>query len=260
VRDISERKQVERLKDEFVSTVNHELRTPLTSIAGSLGLLGGGAAGQLPPAAHRLIAIAHANCQRLIRLINDMLDVEKIQSGKLRFDMVAQNLPEVVRRSVEAVGGYALGLGVQVEVFVEADDIAVSADCDRLVQVATNLLSNALKFSARGGSVHISVSRVGPLARVSVRDTGPGIPAEFRARIFTKFAQADSSDTRQKGGTGLGLVIAKEIVEHHGGCLWFESEVGKGACFFVDLPLYEEIGSASGNQEIPRVPDERVAV
>ena len=239
VRDISDRKRVERLKDEFVSTVNHELRTPLTSIAGSLGLLEGGAAGELPANAARLIAIAHANCQRLIRLINDMLDVEKIESGKMRFDMAPIALSDVIRRSMDSVVGLAGQFGVRLDAFVEKDEISVRGDGDRLVQVITNLLSNALKFSRPSGTVRVSVARVGRLARLSVRDDGPGIPDEFRARIFTKFAQADSSDARRRGGTGLGLVIAKEIVDRHGGRLWFESEVGRGACFFVDLPLLE---------------------
>ncbi len=245
VRDISDRKRVERLKDEFVSTVNHELRTPLTSIAGSLGLLAGGAAGELPPGAARLIGIAHANCQRLIRLINDVLDVEKIESGKMRFDMVALRLPEITQRAIESLQGYADQLGVEIVCPQGDAEIDIRADADRLVQVLTNLISNALKFSAAGGRVVVSTERAGRVARFCVKDDGPGIPDEFRSRIFTKFAQADSSDTRQKGGTGLGLVIAKEIAERHGGRLWFESEVGKGAQFFLDLPLLE--GDHSGD-------------
>ncbi len=234
-RDISERKRVEQLKDEFVSTVNHELRTPLTSIAGSLGLLEGGAGGELPPGAARLIAIAHANCQRLIRLINDMLDVEKIQSGKMRFDMARLSFADVARRSTESMHAYAGTQNVRIE-FTANPHGDVRADGDRLTQVITNLISNAVKFSPPGGHVYVSVEPVDRLVRLCVRDEGPGIPDEFRTRIFTKFAQADSSDTRQKGGTGLGLVIAKEIVEHHGGRLWFESEIGQGTSFYVDLP------------------------
>ena len=234
-RDISERKRIEQLKDEFVSTVNHELRTPLTSIAGSLGLLEGGAGGALPPGAGRLISIAHANCQRLIRLINDMLDVEKIQSGKMRFEMARIDLSELASRCVEAMQGYSEQPNVQI-VLTSGTDTGVRADSDRVTQVMTNLISNAVKFSPPGGEVHVSVTAVDRLVRLCVRDEGPGIPHEFRSRIFSKFAQADSSDTRQKGGTGLGLVIAKEIVERHGGRLWFESEPGKGTSFFVDLP------------------------
>jgi PAS domain S-box-containing protein len=235
VRDISERKRVEQLKDEFVSTVNHELRTPLTSIAGSLGLLEGGAGGELPAGAARLIAIAHANCQRLIRLINDMLDVEKIESGKMQFEMTHQSLADVVNRSVEAMSHYTHKSEIRIEVAV-SEGSEVRGDLDRLIQVVTNLVSNAVKFSPPSGRVHVSVTPLDRLVRLCVADDGPGIPAEFCSRIFTKFAQADSSDTRQKGGTGLGLVIAKDIVERHGGQLWFESEAGHGARFYVDLP------------------------
>jgi PAS domain S-box-containing protein len=246
-RDISDRKRVERLKDEFVSTVSHELRTPLTSIAGSLGLLAGGM-GDLPEGPTRLIGIAHANCQRLIRLINDMLDVEKIESGKMKFDMAPLTLSDVGQRSIDAVRGYADQLGVDLQFQTPDDDLTVRADLDRLVQVGANLISNALKFSKSGDRVEVSVLRRGRLARLSVVDHGPGIPDEFRARIFTKFAQADSSDTRQKGGTGLGLVIAKEIVDRHGGRLWFESEAGEGARFHVDLPL-ADVADASADEE-----------
>jgi PAS domain S-box-containing protein len=234
-RDISERKKIEQLKDEFVSTVNHELRTPLTSIAGSLGLLSGGAGGELPAGAARLITIAHANCQRLIRLINDMLDVEKIQSGKMRFEMTPLSLADVARRSVESMRTYGEQPNVSVELSV-GTYTEVRGDADRLIQVVTNLLSNALKFSPPEGTVTVAVEQIDRLVRLSVRDQGPGIPDEFRSRIFTKFAQADSSDSRQKGGTGLGLVIVKEIVERHGGRLWFESTSGQGTIFYVDLP------------------------
>ncbi|HEY3890246.1 MAG TPA: ATP-binding protein, partial [Caulobacteraceae bacterium] len=251
-RDISDRKRVERLKDEFVSTVSHELRTPLTSIAGSLGLLAGGM-GDLPEGPTRLIAIAHANCQRLIRLINDMLDVEKIESGKMKFDMAPLTLADAAQRSIDAVRGYADQLGVEVGFQAPDEALMVRADVDRLVQVGANLISNALKFSKTGDRVEVSVQRRGRLARLSVIDHGPGIPDEFRARIFTKFAQADSSDTRQKGGTGLGLVIAKEIVDRHGGRLWFESEPGRGARFHVDLPLADAPEAIVGDDSGPRL-------
>jgi PAS domain S-box-containing protein len=238
-RDISERKRVERLKDEFVSTVSHELRTPLTSIAGSLGLLIGGATDPLPDGPARLIGIAHANCQRLVRLINDILDVEKIESGKMTFELAPLTLTQVAERSIEAVRGFADQMGVRLELDTETPDIQIRGDIDRLIQVGANLISNAVKFSKSDDVVAVSVRRRGRLARITVQDRGPGVPDEFRARIFTKFAQADSSDTRQRGGTGLGLVIAKEITERHGGRLWFDSAPGRGAAFHVDLPLAE---------------------
>lgn len=251
IRDISERRRMEQLKDEFVSTVSHELRTPLTSIAGSLGLLAGGVAGVLPEKAARLIQIAQANSQRLVRLINDILDIEKIESGKLRLDMVPLDLRDIACRSVEGVSGYAGDLGVKL-LLPEGDPVPVRGDADRLIQVVTNLLSNALKFSPSGGEVRVTVDPTTRLARLSVVDEGPGIPDAFRARIFSKFAQADGSDTRDKGGTGLGLAIAREIAERHGGRLWFESAEGHGATFHLDLPLVEET-RASADTDGPRL-------
>jgi PAS domain S-box-containing protein len=237
VRDASERKRVDRLKSEFVSTVSHELRTPLTSIAGSLGLLVGGAAGLIPDGAKRLMTIAHQNSQRLIRLINDILDLEKIESGKLTFTRKPLDLGTLAEDAVEANQGFAQTRDVRLALdVVEHDDITVLGDRDRLMQVVTNLLSNAIKFSPAGGEVRVSVRQHDCSARLSVADQGPGIPLEFRSRIFGKFAQADSSDTRQKGGTGLGLAIAKEIAERHGGNVSFESELGHGTVFHLDLP------------------------
>lgn len=236
VRDISERRRIEQMKDEFVSTVSHELRTPLTSIAGSLGLLAGGTAGVLPEKAARLIQIAQANSQRLVRLINDILDIEKIEAGKLRLDMNLLDLREVAERAIDGAQGYASELGVTLTLS-EGDAAPVRGDVDRLIQVVTNLLSNASKFSPSGGDVRVTVDPERRLARLSVADEGQGIPDGFRARIFSKFAQADGSDTRAKGGTGLGLAIAREIAERHGGRLWFESAEGEGATFYLDLPL-----------------------
>ncbi|MFA4950796.1 CHASE3 domain-containing protein [Brevundimonas sp.] len=251
IRDISERRRMEQLKDEFVSTVSHELRTPLTSIAGSLGLLAGGVAGVLPEKAARLIQIAQANSQRLVRLINDILDIEKIESGKLRLDMVPLDLRDIACRSVEGVSGYAGDLGVRL-LLPDGDPVPVRGDADRLIQVVTNLLSNALKFSPAGGEVRVTVDPTTRLARLSVVDEGPGIPDAFRSRIFSKFAQADGSDTRAKGGTGLGLAIAREIAERHGGRLWFESAEGHGATFHLDLPLVEE-ARTSAETDGPRL-------
>ena len=246
VRDISERRRIEQLKDEFVSTVSHELRTPLTSIAGSLGLLSGGVAGPLPEKAARLIQIAQANSQRLVRLINDILDIEKIESGKLRLELASLDLREIAERSIEGVQGYAREHGVVV-VLGDSETAPVRGDADRLIQVVTNLLSNASKFSPAGGVVTVTVEREARLARLSVVDQGSGIPESFRSRIFTKFAQADGSDTRAKGGTGLGLAIAREIAERHGGRLWFESAEGEGATFHIDLPLAETMVSSAAD-------------
>jgi PAS domain S-box-containing protein len=235
-RDVTERMAVNRMKSEFVSTVSHELRTPLTSISGSLGLIAGGAAGALPERAQRLVEIARSNCARLIRLINDILDIEKIESGKVHFDIRPLTLPALLAQAVDANHEFAAGHSVTIEVEPITDGATVLGDEDRVMQVITNLLSNAVKFSPEGSVVRVSARPLDRCYRVSIADEGPGISEEFRARIFTKFAQADASDTRAKGGTGLGLSIAREIVERLGGALSFDSTPGDGATFHVDLP------------------------
>ncbi|OWW20998.1 sensor histidine kinase [Noviherbaspirillum denitrificans] len=234
--DISERKKVERMKNEFISTVSHELRTPMTSIRASLGMLAGGFAGELPPDTRELIDIAHVSCERLVRLVNDVLDIEKIESGNMEFDMRAQPLLPLVEQAVDAVRGSADQMSVRLEVDCAPGDVLVNADHDRMIQVLVNLLSNAIKFSPSGSAVTVRVECEGGKVRMSVIDRGPGIPAEFRERIFQKFAQADSTDSRQKGGTGLGLSICKSIVEEHGGRIGFESDAGSGTMFVVELP------------------------
>jgi PAS domain S-box-containing protein len=237
VRDISARLEVERLKAGFVSTVSHELRTPLTSISGSLGLLAAGVAGELPAKATRLIDIAKLNSERLVRLINDILDLEKAESGRLEFTLESQRVKPVVQHAIDLNRSYAHGFGVGIELDPRSDDANVFIDRDRLVQVLTNLLSNAAKFSPRGSSIEVRILCDADNVSVSVKDSGPGIPQDFQSRIFQKFAQADSSDSRAKGGTGLGLSIAKTIVEQLGGNISFESVAGHGATFRVTLPI-----------------------
>lgn len=236
IRDISERREVEQMKGEFVATVSHELRTPLTSIAGSLGLISGGAAGEIPPKAARLVEIAHSNAARLVRLINDILDIEKIEAGRMQFDIRPLPLAPLLEAAVHQTAGFADEYGVPVHIDPVAPDAAVQADEDRLMQVITNLLSNAIKFSRRGEAVTIRVTPLDRRYRISVIDRGEGIPEAFRSRIFGKFAQADASDSRQKGGTGLGLSIVREIVVRLGGSVDFESVAGAGSIFHVDLP------------------------
>ena len=236
IRDVSERRQVEQMKSEFVSTVSHELRTPLTSIAGSLGLLAGGAAGALPERVVRLIRIAHSNSQRLVRLINDILDIEKIESGKTKFELKWLKLGPILEQSVQANRAYADEHRITFRLDPVPEDATIVADEDRLLQVMDNLLSNAAKFSPQGESVIISAVPAGERWRISVSDRGAGIPESFRDRIFEKFAQADSSDTRQKGGTGLGLSIVREIVSRLDGSVRFDSRPGEGTTFHVELP------------------------
>ncbi len=236
--DITARKKIERMKNEFVSTVSHELRTPLTSIRGSLGLIAGGVVGTISPQAKALIDIAYSNSERLVRLINDILDIEKIESGKMAFDLQPQELMPLVEQALAANAGYAAHLGVHYVLAQAVPGAQVNVDTDRLIQVLTNLLSNAAKFSPLGAAVELAVTRTDAMLQVAVTDHGPGIPDEFRSRIFQKFAQADSSDTRQKGGTGLGLSICKAIVEHHGGEIGF-STTGP-TTFYFTLPDQDE--------------------
>lgn len=204
IRDISDRKRVERLKAEFVSTVSHELRTPLSSIAGSLGLLAGGAGGELGERARRLIDIAQSNATRLVKLINDILDIEKLESGKLVFHNQTLALAPFLSRLAEENAGFAARYGSQIELDAADDTAEVNADPDRLAQVVTNLLSNAIKFSPEGATVRLVLAPGRTQHRICVEDRGPGLSEEFKGRIFERFAQADSSDSRAKGGTGLG--------------------------------------------------------
>ncbi|MCG2594990.1 ATP-binding protein [Ramlibacter sp. XY19] len=238
VHDISQRKEVERMKDEFISTVSHELRTPLTAIYGSLNLLTSGMAGELPPDAVHLLGISHQSTERLIRLINDMLDLEKIASGKIEYRMTDQPLRPLVEQAIRDTQAY--GEGLKVRFTLEAGDHPrVYADADRIVQVCVNLLSNAAKFSPPDSGVEVEVKVQGRTARVAVIDHGPGVPPEFHERMFQRFAQADASDRRTKGGTGLGLSICRSIVEAHGGTLGFASEPGVRTEFYFDLPLVD---------------------
>jgi PAS domain S-box-containing protein len=251
IRNVSVRKTAEthlaqmegmdRLKDEFVSTVSHELRTPLTSIAGALGLLIGNAAGQLPEHATRLLAIAHTNSQRLVRLINDILDIEKLESGKVIFNLKRVDVRALVEQAIEANRAFAEGYDVRVRLLDTPNPCAVRADPDRLEQVITNLLSNAIKFSPLGNEVLVAIELRGEAVRVSVRDHGPGISADFRSHIFQKFAQADATDGRQKGGTGLGLSIVKQITTRLDGVVDFNDAPGGGTIFHVDLPSWDHI-------------------
>jgi PAS domain S-box-containing protein len=239
-RDVSDRKKVEQIKDDFISVVSHELRTPLTSIRGSLGLLMGGVAGELPPQARSLTEVAAKNSERLVRLVNDILDIEKIESGTMAFRPARVELMPLIEQAVESNRAYASLYDVELRIVEEDPWARVHADADRIQQVLANLLSNAAKHSPRGAVVEIAVTRGTDGVRVSVSDHGPGIPPEFQARIFEKFAQADASSTRQKGGTGLGLSISKAIIERHGGRLWFDTAAGSGTTFFFTLPDWDD--------------------
>jgi signal transduction histidine kinase len=234
--DITESKEIERLKAEFVATVSHELRTPLTALIGALGLLDRQAAGKLAPDAAMFLGMARQNSERLAALINDILDIEKIEAGRMEFRLDAIAIRPLLDRAVALNASYAQKLGVRFELGA-ADDAVVSGDEDRLLQVLTNLMSNGAKFSPRDSAVTVSAALREGVVRVSVADRGPGVPEEFRDHIFGKFAQADGSDTRSRGGTGLGLSISRAIVEKLGGTMGYDSVPGKGATFYFDLPL-----------------------
>jgi PAS domain S-box-containing protein len=235
VRDLTERKAVERMKNEFVSTVSHELRTPLTSIRGSLGLMENGIVGDLPPQALDMVRIARTNTERLIRLINDILDLEKMESGMLELKLQPQTAQDVVDATLAGVQGMAETAQVSLRSDVEGAP-QVKGDRDRLIQVLTNLVSNAIKFSPQGASVVVAASLLQDgRVRFSVTDQGPGIPEEKLSRLFGRFQQLDASDTRSKGGTGLGLAISQAIVEQHGGRIEVASVLGQGATFHFTL-------------------------
>lgn len=256
LRDVTERRRIEQMKNEFISLVSHELRTPLTSIRGSLGLLAGGALGQFPDKVKSLIDIAANNSERLVRLVNDILDIEKIEAGKMRFDLRPLPVMQLVDSAVEDNQVYATRSGVRIRITAALADARVRGDKDRLRQVLDNLLSNAVKYSPAGETVEVQVTRREGFVRVAVQDKGPGIPDSFHAKIFEKFSQADSSTTRQRGGTGLGLNISKAIVERHNGFIAFDTVVGEGTTFFFDLPELE----VAAVTEVTRARDQRDAV
>jgi signal transduction histidine kinase len=237
VRDVSERREIDRLKNEFVSTVSHELRTPLTAIRGALGLLEGGALGSLPPEALEMVVIGRVSCDRLVRLVNDLLDVEKLKAGRL--DLVHREVAPrtLLRTAFEGMSPLAAERGISLEEQLDDALPAVVVDPDRVVQVLTNLLSNAIKFSPAGGRVAAGIEQFdGNQLRFSVSDQGPGIDESQLGLLFRRFQQLDAADAREKGGTGLGLAISKALVELQGGQIGVESEPGRGSRFWFTLP------------------------
>jgi PAS domain S-box-containing protein len=234
--DISERREVDRLKSEFVSTVSHELRTPLTSIRGALGLLAAGVLGDLPLQVRDLLRLAERNAVRLTALINDILDFERLDSGRFELKVAEVDLDLLFEQALEAVRPVALEQ--EISLVCQPAGIRLLADADRVVQVLINLLSNALKFSPPGSEIHIWVKPgEAGMARLQVKDQGPGIPEGYHQRVFERFGQVETAAYRDKGGTGLGLAICKAIVEHHGGRIGVQSEPGKGSTFWAELPM-----------------------
>lgn len=270
IKDITERQEIARLKDEFVSVVSHELRTPLTSIRGSLGLLLTGRLGTLTDKGQHMLEIAVNNTDRLIRLINDILDFERIESGTVALLKESCNIAELMEQAVETMQAMADKANVTLKSLTVP--VRCNIDCDRIIQVLTNLLSNAIKFSPPGSTVELKAEIINaqdlndrtqepyrlntlpmalaqptdpcPALLITVQDQGRGIPADKLGSIFERFQQVDASDARQKGGTGLGLAICRAIVEQHDGKIWVESTPGQGSTFYLLLPEVYVLGRA----------------
>ncbi|WP_052050250.1 ATP-binding protein [Leptolyngbya sp. KIOST-1] len=247
IRDISDRHKVDRLKDEFISIVSHELRTPLTAIRGALGILEAGVLQDRPHKTQQMLQMALNNSERLIRLVNDILDLERLTSGSVAPRLEPCSMADLMALAVNGVESIALEAGVTLQ--VGPTEAIVMAAPDAIVQTLTNLLSNAIKFSGTGSKIYLSAeittgsglednsNRLAPVLRVAVQDQGRGIPADRLQLIFERFQQVDVSDSRQRGGTGLGLAICKQIVKQHGGDIWAESTLGQGSTFYFTLPL-----------------------
>lgn len=233
--DISERRRIERMKDDFVSTVSHELRTPLTSISGALSLLEGGVGGELSAPAREMLSIAHRNSRRLSRLIDDLLDLDKIAAGKLRIDLEVRPIMDLIDDAIIENQVYADGCDVRIECVQRVGSVRIEADPQRFQQVLRNLLSNAVKFSPAGALVEVLAQAEDQFVTVQVRDSGTGIPLEFQPHVFDRFTQAGAAP-RGRTGTGLGLAISKDLVERMGGQLSFTSREGSGSTFSLRLP------------------------
>jgi signal transduction histidine kinase len=227
-------------KTQFLAMVTHELRTPLTSIKGSIDLIDSGHLGDVPDKMAPVFAIASKNSMRLNQLINELLDVQKIESGAMIFHPVPVDLAAMVQDSVNAIGGYTSGHNVTVTTKIAEGSFQVSGDYGRLLQIMANVLSNAIKFSDKSDVVEVTLERIGEKARISVSDNGIGIPAEARETVFEKFSQVDASDRRSYGGTGLGLNITKQLLKLHQGSIDFTSEMGIGTTFFIDLDICDQ--------------------
>ena len=249
--DITERMEMDRIKSEFISIVSHELRTPLTSIRGSLGLLTGKIVKGVPETAQKLIDIAYKNCERLILLINDILDIDKIASGKMRFDMRTENADSLMEEAAEAIRGYADDLHVHIRLELPPAGLTLNVDRERFIQALNNLLSNAVKFSPENGEIELRAEAWEGRIRILVCDHGPGIPPEFQDRLFNKFFQADASSTREKGGTGLGLHISRQIIEHMDGSIGFDTQVGHGTTMWIELPAMSAQAALPPDEAIP---------
>jgi PAS domain S-box-containing protein len=247
--DITERKEIERLKQEFVSMISHDLRTPLTSIQVFVNMLARGMFGEVSENVQRKATMADRNATRLIGLINDLLDIDKMESGQLNLECSPITLQSTIERALESVRGFSDQQGVELICSETISSELVDADSDRLVQVMVNLLGNAIKFSPKYSPVHVSVEESGDWLTVKVTDLGRGVPANLQSSIFERFKQVEAKDSTEKKGTGLGLAICKAIIEQHGGSIGVESEQGKGSTFWFKLPIVKVAVAASQRQQ-----------
>lgn len=238
MRDITERKEIERVKSEFISMVIHELRTPITSIKGSLNLIESAFYRDLPEKVSQLISIASKNCERIVLLINDILDMDKIAAGEMRLEMKPENLAVMVKQGIETNASYGDKFKIRFITDPVPPHIDVNVDAGRWQQIFSNLLSNAAKFSPEGSDVRVFTTEKDGYVRVSVQDKGPGIPDNFRSKIFERFTQADSAAMRKIGGTGLGLHISKQLVKKMNGEIGFDTTPGAGSVFWFEFPVF----------------------
>ncbi len=244
--DITELKASERMMEEFITTVSHELRTPLTSVLGSLGLLIHGDGGPIPDKANKLVQMAYSNSGRLVRLVSDILDFEKMSAGKMKFQLKVQKLLPLIQQTINSNSALSRQSGVSIELVKSTPEVLVTCDAERLMQAVTNLLSNAIKFSAPGDQVEVALYRQQQNIRIAVTDHGPGIPEHAHSEIFKKFTQLDAPNPQNKGGIGLGLSIAKLITQKHDGIIYIESQPGVRTTFIIELPEFRNTSGSSG--------------
>jgi PAS domain S-box-containing protein len=242
VRDMTEHVAVQEMKDDFVSVVSHELRTPLTAIQGALGLLLGGAAGEIDPRSRELIEVAHANARRLVRLTNDLLDLQKVEAGRMTYRVVVGEISEIAERTIASMEPLAADKGVRLTLDRPKAGLFAAVDPDRIAQVLTNLLGNAIAVSDDGSVIEVRVLEEPEMARIEVQDHGPGIAQEDRERIWEKFVRAGSGAAARTQGTGIGLPLARALVEAHGGTIDFDTSIGEGTTFRVRIPRRMGLG------------------
>ncbi|WP_246040536.1 CHASE domain-containing protein [Roseovarius arcticus] len=266
INDITDQKRLDQIKNEFVATVSHELRTPLTSIKGALDLVKGSSDRPLPKMTARLVEIARSNADRLSSIVNDILDLEKISSGEVAFNFETHDLAPIISAAIEEMSPFALTHGNQLTLHLPDDPLNVRVDASRIKQVLANLISNACKYSSKDTKVLIKAERIDDFAIVYIQNFGPGVPESFQSKIFQAFSQADSTDTRAIGGTGLGLNITRKIIKRHEGEIGFESVANGVTVFWFTCPISKELEqqdepfSAASDVHLTDSPAEKMTV